>query len=110
MAAAPTGSKAPASLDGGAGSAVAVSDAASPGVVGRGNRRDLGSTRSLVLAGDRLVVTIGLDDVIVVDTPDALLICAAERSQDVRTISQQIIEASRKPVPDSTAASRKDEK
>jgi mannose-1-phosphate guanylyltransferase len=58
--------------------------------VGLGNRRDLGSTNCLVLAGGRLVVTIGLDDVIVVDTPDALLVCSAERSQEVRQIAEEM--------------------
>jgi mannose-1-phosphate guanylyltransferase len=57
---------------------------------GSGNRRDIGSTNSLVLAGDRLVVTIGLDGIIVVDTPDALLVCAADRSQDVKKIAEEL--------------------
>ena len=60
------------------------------GVVGAGTRRDIGSRGSLVMAGDRLVVTIGLEDVIVVDTPGALLICAADHSQDVRTIANDL--------------------
>jgi mannose-1-phosphate guanylyltransferase len=70
-----------------------------PGAVGRGNRRDLGSRDTLVLAGDRLVVTIGLGDVIVVDTPEALLICSAERSQEVRGIAQELMSSSRAPAP-----------
>ncbi len=62
-----------------------------PGVtVGLGNRRDLGSTDTLVLAEGRLVVTIGLHDVIIVDTPDALLVCSAERSQEVRKIAEEM--------------------
>jgi mannose-1-phosphate guanylyltransferase len=60
------------------------------GVVGRGNRRDIGSRDSLVLAGDRLVVTIGLSGAIVVDTPGGLLVCSAEHSQEVRTIAQEL--------------------
>ena len=67
------------------------------GVVGTGNRRDIGSGGSLVLAGDRLVVTIGLRDVIVVDTPDALLVCAADNSQDVRTIANELAKEKEKP-------------
>jgi mannose-1-phosphate guanylyltransferase len=66
------------------------------GVVGTGNRRDLGSANSLVLAGDRLVVTIGLNDTIVVDTPEALLVCSADQAQEVRTIAQEMA-ASGKP-------------
>ncbi len=57
--------------------------------VGLGNRRDLGSTDSLVLAGGRLVVTIGLRDVIVVDTPEALLVCSGESSQEVKKIAEE---------------------
>ena len=62
--------------------------ATTDGTVGLGNRLDLGSDSSLILGGDRLVVTIGVHDLIVIDTPDALLVCAAERSQDVREIAQ----------------------
>ena len=69
-------------------------------IVGLGNRRDIGSAGSLVLAQGRLVVTIGLNDVIVVDTPEALLVCSAERSQEVRKIAEDIAKARR----DSAAA------
>jgi mannose-1-phosphate guanylyltransferase/mannose-6-phosphate isomerase len=79
------------------------------GAVGRGNRMDLGSSGTLVMAGDRLVVTIGLKDVIVVDTPEALLVCAADRSQDVRTIHQQLVDAALGPVSPAPSTSRKDQ-
>jgi mannose-1-phosphate guanylyltransferase len=68
------------------------------GMAGTGHRRDIGSSNSLVLAGDRLVVTIGLTDAIVVDTPDALLVCAADRSQDVRVIAEEMTGSSQ-PAP-----------
>jgi mannose-1-phosphate guanylyltransferase len=80
--------QAAASLDGAAPATVAAS-----GAVGRGNRRDVGSSESLVLAGDRLVVTIGLRDIVVVDTPEALLVCSAEHSQEVRGIAEEIARA-----------------
>ena len=35
---------------------------------------------------DRLVVTIGIDDVVVVDTGDVLLICKSDQSQQVRDV------------------------
>jgi mannose-1-phosphate guanylyltransferase/mannose-6-phosphate isomerase len=63
------------------------------GVVGFGARRDRGSESTLVMSGSRLVVTIGLRDTIVVDTPDALLVCAADRSQEVRTIAEELARA-----------------
>jgi mannose-1-phosphate guanylyltransferase len=66
-----------------------------PGVVGLGNRRDLGSTDSMVIAGERLVVTIGLRDVIVIDTPEALLVCSSEHAQEVKTIAQEYPNLSR---------------
>lgn len=63
------------------------------GVVGTGPRRDVGSAGTLVVGGERLVVTLGLRDVVVVDTPDALLVAAAERSQDVRGIAEELARA-----------------
>lgn len=36
--------------------------------------------------GNRMVATIGLDDVLVIDTPDALLISKSSRSQEVREV------------------------
>ena len=67
------------------------------GVVGSGPRHDIGSSNTLVMAGDRLVVTIGLDNVIVVDTPEAVLVCAADHSQQVRTVAGEL--AARKAAP-----------
>ncbi len=72
----------------------AGSDTIGSGSEGLGNRRDIGSQGSLVLAGGRFVATIGLRDVIVVDTPDALLVCAADRSQDVRQMAEEFARAS----------------
>ena len=81
------------------------------GAVGRGNRRDLGSSESLVLAGDRLVVTIGLRDIIVVDAPEALLVCSAEHSQEVRGIAEEMARSKAAmpapaPAPGSTRETR----
>ncbi len=39
---------------------------------------------------DRLVTTIGVDDLIIVDTPDALLISAREHVQDVKKIVERL--------------------
>jgi mannose-1-phosphate guanylyltransferase len=46
------------------------------------------STGAVVYSPDRLVALVGVKDVIVVDSPDALLVCARERAQDVRRISE----------------------
>lgn len=47
---------------------------------------DVDSRRSIVYAQDRVVATIGLDSLIVVDTPDATLVCAKDRAQEVRKV------------------------
>ncbi len=41
---------------------------------------------SLILGSRRLVAAIGLDDMIIVDTEDALLVCPRSRAQDVRKV------------------------
>ena len=56
--------------------------------------QDLGSHDVLVhSSGGRLVVTVGLADTIVVDTPDVVLVCAADRAQDVRAIVDRLAQA-----------------
>ncbi len=47
---------------------------------------DIESTRSIVYANRRVVATIGLHDMVVVDTPDATLVCPKSRAQDVKKI------------------------
>jgi mannose-1-phosphate guanylyltransferase len=47
--------------------------------------------RSVIVGhSGRLVATLGLEDVIVVDTPDALLICARDRAQDIKSIVDEL--------------------
>ncbi len=56
------------------------------GNVRNGNIIDIGSRQSVLFADRRLVATIGLDNMVVVDTPDATLVCAKDRAQDVKAI------------------------
>ena len=56
----------------------------SSGNIMTGNVLDLGSTDSILHGCGRLLVTIGLNDCIVVDTEDATLVCPKSRAQDVR--------------------------
>ncbi len=48
------------------------------------------TTGSLILGGRRLVAAIGLDDMIIVDTDDALLVCPRSRAQDVRKVVEAL--------------------
>jgi mannose-1-phosphate guanylyltransferase len=50
----------------------------------------LETTNSIIVAQQKLVATIGLDDLIIVDTPDALLICPRERAQAVKEIVERL--------------------
>lgn len=47
---------------------------------------DLESKRSIVYADRRVVATIGLEDMVVVDTLDATLVCPKSRAQDVKKV------------------------
>ncbi|WP_122818380.1 mannose-1-phosphate guanylyltransferase [Nocardioides pantholopis] len=46
----------------------------------------VGSTGLVVPRGDRLVAVVGLEDVVVVDTPDALLVTTRARAQEVKGV------------------------
>jgi mannose-1-phosphate guanylyltransferase len=57
----------------------------------------LDSEKTMVLAqGERLVVTIGVEDLIIVDTPDTILITRRDRSQDVRDVVNRLREEQRR--------------
>ncbi len=45
---------------------------------------------TLIFGGKRLIATIGVEDMVIVDTEDALLICTKEREQEVRTIVREL--------------------
>jgi mannose-1-phosphate guanylyltransferase len=68
----------------------ALSTAEGKDLVASGRHLDRGSHRVLVHGGDRLVVTVGLEDVIIVDTPDALLVCARDRAEEIKPVLDEI--------------------
>lgn len=47
-------------------------------------------TQRTLIVSDRLVVTIGLEDLVIVDTPDALLVCKRDRAEDVRAVVERL--------------------
>ena len=53
---------------------------------------------TLVFGSQRLVATIGLRDIVIVDTPDALLVCARGREQDVRELVRTLERQNRQDV------------
>ncbi len=58
----------------------------------------LEGTDNLVLADGRVVAAVGLSGTVIVDTPDALLVCARDRSQDVRRVVERLEAAGRPEV------------
>jgi mannose-1-phosphate guanylyltransferase len=44
----------------------------------------------VVDAGDRLVALVGVRDLVVVETPDAVLVCRKDRAQDVRRVVAEL--------------------
>ncbi len=49
-------------------------------------------TRGTFVISERMVVTIGLEDMVIVDTDDVLLICRRDQSEEVRQIVQMLKE------------------
>jgi mannose-1-phosphate guanylyltransferase len=57
-----------------------------------GHHIGIETTGSLIYSPHRLVATIGMEDIVVVDTPDATLICPKSRSEDVKLIIEALKE------------------
>jgi len=67
-------------------SLVEVAPLSKSGNVVSGKVVDLDSHGSILYGDRRLVATIGLADMVVVDTPDATLVCPKARAQDVKKL------------------------
>jgi mannose-1-phosphate guanylyltransferase len=66
------------------------------GNIWTGPHVDIDTRNTLVfLERPRLVATIGVEALVIVDTEDALLICTKDREQDVRAVVQQLQETGR---------------
>ena len=68
----------------------ALTGAQGKDLVASGQHLDRDSHNVLVHAGERLVVTVGLQDVIIVDTPDALLVCHRDRAEEIKPVLDEI--------------------
>jgi mannose-1-phosphate guanylyltransferase len=60
-----------------------------------GEHLAMDTRNTLVVGNKRLIATIGVEDLVIVDTEDALLICTKEREQDVRKVVQQLKQTGR---------------
>lgn len=61
-----------------------------------GEHLGLETHNTIIFGGKRLIATIGLEDMIIVDTEDAVLVCPLAREQDVRQLVRRLQEMGRK--------------
>lgn len=65
------------------------------GNVAVGEHLGIDTRNTIVFGGRRLIATIGVENLIIVDTDDALLVCPVEREQEVREVVRRLQEMRR---------------
>ena len=60
------------------------------GNVIRGDVVTINSTRCIVEGGEKLIAMVGLEDTIIVDTKDALLVCAKDHAAEIRKVLETL--------------------
>ena len=53
------------------------------------------SSNNLIIAGQRMVAAVGVDNLIIVETPDAVLVARKDRAQDVKAVTQYLKDSQR---------------
>lgn len=69
-----------------------MKDADENGNVAYGQQLLLDTKDCIIYGNDKMIATIGISDLIVVQTQDALLICPKDRAQDVKTVVETLKE------------------
>jgi len=59
-------------------------------VISRGHHMSVGDSNLLVMGHDKMIATVGLDNIIVVDTPDVLLICNGKKDQKIKELINRL--------------------
>ena len=75
------------------GSWAALADLTAPDEAGNrinGEAVLIDATNCFIQSGHRIVAAVGVEDLLIVDTPDALLVAERGRAQDVKTVVQQL--------------------
>lgn len=72
-----------------------ISDKDDNGNALRGDVMAQDSHNTLVRADSRMVATLGVEDMVVVETKDAVLVCPRDRAQDVKTLVNEIKDGDR---------------
>ena len=71
-------------------------DADEDGNVLMGNTLTVNTTNSICYSSGKLVSVVGLDNIIVVETPDAIMVCPKHQAQDVKLIVDKLAEQNKK--------------
>lgn len=61
------------------------------GFKGKQPERVILDTKNTLVYSDKLIVTIGVENLIVVETPDAILLCHKDRTQDVKEVVNHLL-------------------
>lgn len=59
---------------------------------GKGQHVGIDTTNSLIQTEDQLIVTIGIDNLVIVDTKDALLVCRKDRAEELKKVIEMLKE------------------
>jgi len=60
--------------------------------ISRGHHIGVDNKNCLIYAHDKLLATVGLEDIVIVDTPDVTLVCHKNKSQDIKKLVEKIKE------------------
>jgi mannose-1-phosphate guanylyltransferase len=69
---------------------IRAKDTAGNVVMGDGPAHLVDTRNSLVLSDGRLVTVVGIEDIVIVDTPDALLVIPRDRAQEVSQLVKDL--------------------
>lgn len=58
--------------------------------VSRGDTINIDSKNNFILSNGRLIATVGLEDTVVVETPDAVLVAAKDKVQDIKKVVAEL--------------------
>ncbi len=58
--------------------------------ISRGHHIGVNNKNCLVYAHDKLLATVGLEDIIIVDTPDVTLVCNKNKSQELKELMEKL--------------------
>ncbi len=69
-----------------------LANATGSNIIAKGNHVGIDNQNCLVYAKDKLIATVGLEDVIIVDTDDVLLICKKDHAQNIKKLIDKLKE------------------